>query len=41
VIEGISYVRSFREDFGAEIDQKGLDALLARLESGQVKAPAP
>ncbi len=40
VIEGISYVRSFREDFGAEIDQKGLDALLARLESGQVKVPA-
>src|SRR5689334_3579423 len=26
VIEGISYVKSFREDFGAEIDQKGLDA---------------
>ncbi|MDQ2641924.1 MAG: ABC transporter substrate-binding protein [Pseudomonadota bacterium] len=33
VIEGISYVKSFREDFGLEIDQKGLDALLARLES--------
>ncbi len=32
VIEGISYVKSFREDFGLEIDQKGLDALLARLE---------
>ncbi len=41
VIEGISYVRSFREDFGLEIDQKGLDALLKRLESGQVKVPAP
>ncbi|HVY66651.1 MAG TPA: ABC transporter substrate-binding protein, partial [Gammaproteobacteria bacterium] len=24
VIDGISYVKSFREDFGAEIDQKGL-----------------
>jgi phospholipid transport system substrate-binding protein len=34
VIEGISYVKSFREDFGLEIDQKGLDALLKRLESG-------
>lgn len=34
VIEGISYVKSFREDFGAEIDQKGLDAVLKRLESG-------
>jgi ABC-type transporter MlaC component len=39
VIEGISYVKSFREDFGLEIDQKGLDALLTRLESGKVKAP--
>jgi phospholipid transport system substrate-binding protein len=36
VIEGISYVKSFREDFGLEIDQKGLDALLTRLESGQL-----
>ena len=33
VIEGISYVKSFREDFGLEIDQKGLDALLQRLEA--------
>jgi phospholipid transport system substrate-binding protein len=33
-IEGISYVKSFREDFGAEIDQKGLDAVIRRLESG-------
>jgi phospholipid transport system substrate-binding protein len=32
VIEGISYVKSFRDDFGAEIDQKGLDAVIARLE---------
>jgi phospholipid transport system substrate-binding protein len=31
VIEGISYVKSFREDFGAEIDQKGLDAVIDRL----------
>jgi len=31
-IEGISYVKSFRDDFGAEIEQKGLDALLERLE---------
>jgi len=33
VIEGISYVKSFREDFGAEIDQKGLEAVIQRLES--------
>jgi phospholipid transport system substrate-binding protein len=39
VIEGISYVKSFREDFGAEIDQKGLDAVLVRLEQ-QGGAPA-
>lgn len=38
VIEGISYVKSFREDFGLEIDQKGLDALLKRLEAGQLTA---
>jgi phospholipid transport system substrate-binding protein len=34
VIEGISYVKSFREDFGAEIDQKGLDAVIKRIEQG-------
>jgi phospholipid transport system substrate-binding protein len=33
IIEGISYVKSFREDFGAEIDQKGLDAVIQRLEA--------
>jgi phospholipid transport system substrate-binding protein len=33
-IEGISYVKSFREDFGAEIDQKGIDSVIRRLESG-------
>ncbi len=36
LIEGISYVSSFREDFGSEIDQKGLDALLDRLEKGRL-----
>lgn len=42
-IEGISYVKSFRDDFGAQIDQKGLDAVIARLESGDKPAglPAP
>lgn len=33
-IEGISYVKSFREDFGSEIDAKGLDAVIERLEGG-------
>jgi len=36
-IEGISYVLSFQKDIGAEINQNGLDAVIARLESG---APA-
>jgi phospholipid transport system substrate-binding protein len=35
VIEGISYVKSFRDDFGTEIDAQGLDALVARLEKQQ------
>jgi phospholipid transport system substrate-binding protein len=39
VIEGISYVKSFREDFGAEIDQKGLDAVIQRIEKGGTPAP--
>ncbi len=33
VIEGISYVKSFQEDFGPEVEQKGLDSLIQRLES--------
>jgi phospholipid transport system substrate-binding protein len=32
-IEGISYVKSFRTDFGTEVEQKGLDAVIKRLES--------
>jgi phospholipid transport system substrate-binding protein len=32
IIEGISYVKSFRDDFGAEIDQHGVESLIARLE---------
>jgi phospholipid transport system substrate-binding protein len=38
VIEGISYVKSFRDDFGAEIDQKGLDGLIERLEKQSAKS---
>jgi phospholipid transport system substrate-binding protein len=34
IIEGISYVKSFRDDFSSEIEQKGLDEVIARLESG-------
>jgi len=32
VIEGISYVRNYRTDLGAEVSQKGLEAVIARLE---------
>lgn len=32
-IEGVSYVKSFRTDFASEIQQKGLDAVIDRLES--------
>jgi phospholipid transport system substrate-binding protein len=32
-IEGISYVKNYRTDFGAEIEQKGIDAVIQRLEA--------
>ncbi|HEY3809531.1 MAG TPA: ABC transporter substrate-binding protein [Steroidobacteraceae bacterium] len=38
VIEGISYVKSFRDDFGSEIDQKGIDEVIKRLEAGEKPA---
>jgi phospholipid transport system substrate-binding protein len=42
-IEGVSYVKSFRTDFGSEIDRKGLEPVIQRLESqvasGTVKKP--
>jgi phospholipid transport system substrate-binding protein len=37
VIDGISYVKSFKTDFASEVEQKGLDELIARLERGDVK----
>ncbi len=35
VIDGISYVNSYREDFGAQIDQQGIDSVITRLEKGE------
>jgi len=35
VIDGISYVNSYREDFGPQIEQQGLDAVIKRLEAGE------
>lgn len=39
-IEGISYVRNFKADLGAEVEQKGIEGVIARLESGAVAPPA-
>jgi phospholipid transport system substrate-binding protein len=39
VIEGISYVKSFRTDFGSEIQQKGLDEVINRLETNAKAGP--
>jgi phospholipid transport system substrate-binding protein len=42
-IEGVSYVKSFRTDFGSEIQQKGLEPVIQRLEqqvaTGTVQKP--
>jgi len=44
-ISGVSYVKSMRTDFGSEVQQKGLDAVIQRLESqvasGQPAVPKP
>jgi phospholipid transport system substrate-binding protein len=34
-IDGISYVKSYREDFGAQIESQGLEKVIKRLESGE------
>src|ERR1700675_4454812 len=39
VIEGISYVKSFKTDFGSEIQQKWLDEVINRLETDYKVAP--
>ncbi|MEO8315697.1 MAG: ABC transporter substrate-binding protein [Pseudomonadota bacterium] len=40
VIEGLSYIKSFREDFEVKINQGGIDALLKDLETKGVARPA-
>ena len=35
VIDGISYVNSYREDFGPQIESQGIDAVIKRLDSGE------
>src|ERR1700675_4810026 len=39
VIEGISCVKSFRTDFGSELQHKGLDEVINRLETDYKVAP--
>lgn len=34
-IEGISYVKSYHDDFDSQIDQQGLDSVIAHLERGE------
>ncbi|MBS0421024.1 MAG: ABC transporter substrate-binding protein [Proteobacteria bacterium] len=34
-IDGISYVKSYREDFGAQIEQKGIESVISRLQKGE------
>jgi len=41
VIEGISYVKSFRTDFSSEVQQKGLDEVISRLEKEGPVRPGP
>ena len=38
-IEGVSYIKSFRTDFATEIEQKGLDAVIKRLQTQQHASP--
>lgn len=40
-IEGISYVMNYRNQFGPEIQQKGMDELIKRLNVEADKGPAP
>jgi phospholipid transport system substrate-binding protein len=41
IVEGISYVKSFRDDFGSQIEQQGLDAVIQRLQRGEKPANLP
>jgi phospholipid transport system substrate-binding protein len=41
IIEGISYVRNYRNDLGNEVSQKGLDAVIARLEKEGLEMKSP
>lgn len=38
VIDGVSYVMSYRQDFGSQISQQGIDAVINHLEQGEKPA---
>jgi phospholipid transport system substrate-binding protein len=38
-VEGISYIITYRNQFGPEIQKDGLDTVIARLERGEVQLP--
>jgi phospholipid transport system substrate-binding protein len=40
VIDGISYVKSYREDYGAQVQQQGLDSVIQQLEARAASAKA-
>jgi phospholipid transport system substrate-binding protein len=40
VIDGISYVKSYREDYGAQVQQQGLEAVIVQLEARAASAKA-
>jgi len=40
-IEGISYVRNFRNDVGAEVEQAGLESVIKRLETENASGAKP
>jgi|SRR6185436_4477199 len=40
VIDGISYVKSYREDYGAQVDQMGMEAVIKNLEAKAQSAKA-
>jgi phospholipid transport system substrate-binding protein len=40
-IEGISYVKNYRNDIGAEVAQKGLDSVIQRLEAQNATLKPP
>jgi phospholipid transport system substrate-binding protein len=38
VIDGVSYVMSYRQDFGSQIAQQGIDSVIHRLQQGEKPA---